>query len=207
MLLLFSLVFVTSVKAFQPSVNSSPSGSRLSYTNVVDEHSASMTVVSLPSPQRTAYHDNIFEAPSLYGINTLMKHSRRQGDIAIIRYHAPYCRACIKVAPKIERLARRNTDITFIEVPVSNKNPEKDAILEIMEVPSIPWGQVWHPQVGIVEELSLNPKYFDDFVRIVQSYQQGECELPNDIYQASGVYGAPYYRKERETVVELGSFR
>ena len=203
------LLLLPSIGAFQPSKPSfqGPSLSRLSYTNTLDDHATAATPSSSYSPAaptqespRHAVFDNIFEAPSLYAINVLLKHSRRENALAIFRYHAPYCRACQKVAPKFERLARRQADINFIQVPVSSKNPEKQAILDTMEVPSIPWGQVWHPIAGIVEELSLNPKYFDDFCAIVKSYQQGYCLLPEETYLACGVYAAPYYRKERDPV-------
>lgn len=195
---LYCFLLISMTWAFQP-IPHRPSAftvspSRLAYATACDYDTPTSVrhpPTAAPSPP---VYDHIFEAPSLYAIRVLLKHSRQQNALAVVRYHAPYCRACLKVAPLMDRLGRRNTDLNFIHVNVSNQNPDKSQILETLRVPSIPWGQIWHPQAGLVEELSVNPKHFPDFVRILKSYQDNVCPLPEEVYQECGVYAAPYRR-------------
>jgi thiol-disulfide isomerase/thioredoxin len=172
--------------------------SRLYYSESIDSSiRPTDDLYKMPSRRAFATGSNIREAASLAEIDRLLLQSIHQDRIAIIRFHAPYCKACQAVAPKFDHLARSYPFIDFVQVALPKQNADKEEILTTLQVPSIPWGQLWHPDVGLVEELSLNPKYFADFVAIVQSYQEASCELQQDMWLETGVYGAPYYRKER----------
>ena len=46
-----------------------------------------------------------------------------------------------------------------------------------LDVPSLPYGHIYHPQAGLVEELKISRKYFRNLVRLVRWYDQGECKL------------------------------
>ncbi len=51
-------------------------------------------------------------------------------------------------------------------------------IHEGLGVPSVPFGHVYHPDVGLVEEKKINKKVFKEFRSAVDSYVRGSCDLP-----------------------------
>lgn len=73
--------------------------------------------------------------------------------------------------------------ITFLEVPVTNENSN---LHQGLEVPSLPYGHIYYPNAGLVEELKISKKYFPNFVKMVRWYDVGACGLdeyepPNDV--------------------------
>jgi thiol-disulfide isomerase/thioredoxin len=68
--------------------------------------------------------------------------------------------ACKAVAPLFYRLAGQHRDIVFVDVPVTQDNA---VIHQGLGVPSLPFGHVYHPSQGLVEELKLTRKDFHEF--------------------------------------------
>ena len=51
-------------------------------------------------------------------------------------------------------------DVVFVDVPVTQDNA---VIHQGLGVPSLPFGHIYHPQAGLVEELKLTRKDIQDF--------------------------------------------
>lgn len=66
----------------------------------------------------------------------------------------------------------------FIEVPITDENV---ALHQGLQVPSIPFAHIYHPQGGLVEELPLKRKQFPVFKSVLRSYANRQCELPDAV--------------------------
>ena len=108
--------------------------------------------------------------------------------ITVVRFYAPWCRACQAVQQRYYRLAQQyekqslpnassKTVVRFIECPVTKDN----AVLhQGLGVPSLPYGHIYHSAVGLVEELKLNKNVFAQFEEVLASYVRGFCALPEE---------------------------
>jgi thiol-disulfide isomerase/thioredoxin len=129
--------------------------------------------------------------------------------ITVVRFAAPWCRACKAVQPHFAKLAlhyqqlqqqQSSTATTsseksdtmmvqFVECPVS-----KDTALlhQGLGVPSVPFGHIYHPTAGLVEEIKLNKKVFGTFCRVLETYVQGYCDVTyiNDNHDHDGTAAA-----------------
>ena len=85
-----------------------------------------------------------------------------------------YFQACKAVAPLFYRMANSRPEVLFIEVPVSDTNAN---LHQGLQVPSLPYGHIYHPSGGLVEEDRIARKFFPQFAHKVQSYVNGSCDL------------------------------
>lgn len=136
------------------------------------------------------------EYPHVQRVTGLQDYKRAVSDtdkLTVVRFYADYCRACRAMTPAFYRLARtRDPETTqWAEVPVT---PESAAIHKGLGVSSTPYGHIYHPQAGLVEELRLRKEYLGDFARILESYESGECLLPEEPNPETGVYESMYKR-------------
>jgi thiol-disulfide isomerase/thioredoxin len=136
----------------------------------------------------------------------------KEGQITVVRFYADYCRACRAMTPAFYRLAQgyvadgddtndissstrpspQKAAVQFGQVPVT---AETNAIHQGLQVPSVPFGHVYHPTAGLVEEVKLRPSRVADFAKILESYVAGSCALPAEPDASSGIYKAPYVRE------------
>eukprot|EP00560_Eucampia_antarctica_P003448 CAMPEP_0197834888 /NCGR_PEP_ID=MMETSP1437-20131217/24049_1 /TAXON_ID=49252 ORGANISM="Eucampia antarctica, Strain CCMP1452" /NCGR_SAMPLE_ID=MMETSP1437 /ASSEMBLY_ACC=CAM_ASM_001096 /LENGTH=160 /DNA_ID=CAMNT_0043439925 /DNA_START=343 /DNA_END=825 /DNA_ORIENTATION=+ len=100
------------------------------------------------------------------------------GRIVVVRFHAKWCKACQAVTSSYYRLANGYEDAIFIDVPVTEKNAN---LHQGLAVPSLPFGHIYHPTGGLVEEMKMSKKFFPKFSRYVTSYIQGECDLKDEL--------------------------
>jgi thiol-disulfide isomerase/thioredoxin len=102
-------------------------------------------------------------------------------QMVVVRFYAPWCRACKAAQQPYRRLSRAFSGqrIKFVECPVTESNA---FLHEGLGVPSLPFGHIYHPEAGLVEELSINKKVFKDFERVLKYYVngQGEVEYKDD---------------------------
>jgi hypothetical protein len=84
--------------------------------------------------------------------------------------------ACKATQQKFRKLCRdfADTNIKFVECPVTSEN---EYLHRGLGVPSLPFSHIYHPEVGLVEEVSINKQVFKDFARILQYYVDGEGEV------------------------------
>ena len=81
------------------------------------------------------------------------------------------------MAPSFYRYAKKNPNILFIEVSVTAKNAN---LHQGLNVPSIPFGHIYHPTGGLVEELRISKKRWRKFEKIADTYASGSCEIIDD---------------------------
>lgn len=96
------------------------------------------------------------------------------GRLVVVRFYATWCKACKAVEPAYRRMATLYPHVVFLEVPVTNDNAN---LHQGLDVPSLPYGHIYHPQAGLVEELKISRKYFHNLVQRVRWYDEGECKL------------------------------
>mmetsp|Transcript_9786 Transcript_9786/g.21795 ORF Transcript_9786/g.21795 Transcript_9786/m.21795 type:complete len:273 (-) Transcript_9786:203-1021(-) len=96
--------------------------------------------------------------------------------IVVVRYFAPWCKSCKAAHPLFKRLVTRHSpQVKFVEVPLTK---ETSYIHEGLGVPSVPYAHIYHPDVGLVEEMKINKKVFGEFEGALESYVRGSCDLP-----------------------------
>jgi hypothetical protein len=74
-------------------------------------------------------------------------------------------------------MATKYPDVVFVDVPVTNDNAN---LHQGLGVPSLPFGHIYHPSAGLVEELKLTRKFFPDYEQSLHSYYTGSCDIPED---------------------------
>lgn len=112
-------------------------------------------------------------------VDNLREYKAVVGDessrIVAVRFHATYCRACMAVAPHFYKLAKANPHVVFVDVPVTESNA---ALHQGLGVPSLPYGHIYHPQGGLMEEMNLTRKDIPEFREKLHAYTDGHCALP-----------------------------
>jgi len=96
------------------------------------------------------------------------------GKVIVVRFFATWCKACKAIQPAYYRMASLYPHIVFLEVPVTNDNAN---LHQGLGVPSLPYGHIYYPEAGLVEELKISKKYFPTLLKKVRWYDGGECPL------------------------------
>jgi len=117
--------------------------------------------------------------PSNMNIITTLEEYRdilesNRDKIIVARFFAKWCKACKSIQPSYYRLARTHSDFVFIDVPVTEKNAD---LHQGLGVPSLPFGHIYHPDKGLVEELKMSKKFFAGFEDALTSYAKDECNV------------------------------
>lgn len=119
---------------------------------------------------------------NLKQVKTLQDYKKVVGDererLVVVRFYAPWCKACKAIAPSFYRLATIYEKVLFVDVPVT---PENANLHQGLEVPSLPFAHIYHPAGGLVEEMKLSRKFFGKFARTLKSYVEGQCEVEDDL--------------------------
>mmetsp|Transcript_26264 Transcript_26264/g.53247 ORF Transcript_26264/g.53247 Transcript_26264/m.53247 type:complete len:337 (-) Transcript_26264:422-1432(-) len=95
-----------------------------------------------------------------------------RGKIIVVRFFATWCKACKAIQPLYYRMAAHYPELLFLEVPVTNQNAN---LHQGLGVPSLPYGHIYYPEAGLVEEMKISKKYFGNLVKRVRWYQDGFC--------------------------------
>jgi hypothetical protein len=74
-------------------------------------------------------------------------------------------------------MAVKNPNTIFVDVPVTNDNA---SLHQGLGVPSLPFGHIYHPTAGLVEEVRLTRKFVPEFAKTLEHYIRGSCPLPED---------------------------
>merc|ERR1712151_535549 len=115
-------------------------------------------------------------------VSTLEEYKEAVADetekIVVVRFYASWCKACQAIKPEYYRLAKQleeqGTNVKFVEVPLTQNNA---FLHQGLGVPSIPYGHIYHPSVGLVEEQSVSKKNFRTFKTKLNSYIIGSCDV------------------------------
>lgn len=94
---------------------------------------------------------NIIEIETLDKFRECMDENK-DVKLIVVRFYATWCKTCKKTQPFFFRFARRNPDITFINIPYTQDNW---TLHEALNVSSVPFGHIYH-STKLVEEMNLN---------------------------------------------------
>lgn len=137
---------------------------------------------------------------NLMRIKTLEEFKKVVGDekdkIVVVRWYAPWCKACKAIAPSFYRLASQFPNVIFVDVPVT---PENANLHQGLGVPSLPYGHIYHPTGRLVEEIKISKKYFPNFVKTMKSYIDNKCNIEYDDHDE---VITPSYRVDRNSQEE-----
>mmetsp|Transcript_7710 Transcript_7710/g.11171 ORF Transcript_7710/g.11171 Transcript_7710/m.11171 type:complete len:260 (-) Transcript_7710:42-821(-) len=101
-----------------------------------------------------------------------------QERIVAVRFFAPWCKSCKAAHPHFKKIVSRHSpNVKFVDVPLTK---ETAYIHEGLGVPSVPFGHIYHPDAGLVEEMKINKKVIGEFGDALKSYVNGSCDLPLD---------------------------
>ena len=100
-------------------------------------------------------------------------------QLVAVRFYAPWCRSCKESEKYFRQLCRDHPNVKFVEVPTTKDNA---FLTKGLGVESFPFGHIYHPDVGLVEELKINKHVFGDFQRQLKYYVdgQGDVEYPEE---------------------------
>eukprot|EP00578_Thalassiosira_sp_NH16_P013496 CAMPEP_0181110422 /NCGR_PEP_ID=MMETSP1071-20121207/18712_1 /TAXON_ID=35127 /ORGANISM="Thalassiosira sp., Strain NH16" /LENGTH=175 /DNA_ID=CAMNT_0023194205 /DNA_START=309 /DNA_END=836 /DNA_ORIENTATION=+ len=101
-----------------------------------------------------------------------------QDQIVVVRFFAPWCKSCKAAHPHFKKMVSEHSpSVKFVEVPLTK---DTAYIHEGLGVPSVPFGHIYSPHVGLVEEMKINKKVFREFRQALESYVSGSCDLRNE---------------------------
>mmetsp|Transcript_25112 Transcript_25112/g.54391 ORF Transcript_25112/g.54391 Transcript_25112/m.54391 type:complete len:243 (+) Transcript_25112:194-922(+) len=143
-----------------------------------DESSAAVAKPSRRRRRQEPQNDHISIASTPEEFDAVVRSEDEK--LVVVRFHSPYCPACKSISISYDRLAKSNTPaIKFVDVSVTDRN---DLIPYGLDVPATPFGQIWHPVAGLVEESAIPRRQFSKFKKILKWYAKGECELPEEFF-------------------------
>eukprot|EP00565_Helicotheca_tamesis_P009488 CAMPEP_0185725284 /NCGR_PEP_ID=MMETSP1171-20130828/1577_1 /TAXON_ID=374046 /ORGANISM="Helicotheca tamensis, Strain CCMP826" /LENGTH=207 /DNA_ID=CAMNT_0028393367 /DNA_START=65 /DNA_END=688 /DNA_ORIENTATION=- len=108
--------------------------------------------------------------------------------ITVVRFYARWCKMCRASEPFFYKLAADFSvhNVNFVEVPL---NKHTAILHQALEVPSLPWTHIYHPEAGLVEERTVNKKHIDEVRKCLRCYVYGECDLADEPASCANVYG------------------
>lgn len=108
--------------------------------------------------------------------------------MVIVRFYAPWCRACKAVAPAFYHMAKGNPNAIFVDVPVTEENSN---LHQGLGVDRLPFCHIYHPKAGLVEELRFTRQHFREVSKIFKSYLTRECS-DIEIDADTNMFSSPY---------------
>lgn len=116
--------------------------------------------------------------PNVTRVTTLQEYKDVVGcekeKIVVVRFFATWCKSCKAMAPKFYRLSNTYSNVSFVEVPVTDKNTE---LHQGLGVPSVPFGHIYLPNAGLVEEMRISKRTFPEFEDALETYVDGSCAV------------------------------
>uniref|UniRef100_A0A7R9Z997 Thioredoxin domain-containing protein n=1 Tax=Pseudictyota dubia TaxID=2749911 RepID=A0A7R9Z997_9STRA len=114
-----------------------------------------------------------------------------KNTIVVVRFHAPYCKACKMIKFAYDRFAQKTVSSTnpaniytvkFVDVEILDQNDFPD-----LDVPATPYGMIYHPTLDglglqVVERAPIARRQFSKFKKILNCYRKGMCEMPDEFF-------------------------
>jgi hypothetical protein len=101
-----------------------------------------------------------------------------QTVFSVLYFHSSYCHSTlyIHLYPSFRLQACKAIQ------PVTNDNVN---LHQGLEVPSLPYGHIYYPDAGLVEEMKISKKYFPRLVKKVRWYDEGLCGIDEFVPEES----------------------
>lgn len=120
-------------------------------------------------------------------VETLEDYKREVVDekdkVVVVRFYASWCKSCKSAFPLFQKMKADLPSVKYVMVPLTK---DTAYIHSGLGVPSVPFGHIYHPNVGLVEERKINRKVFGEFRESLESYVRGSCELPSEDEPSAG---------------------
>jgi len=100
--------------------------------------------------------------------------AEEKNKVTVVRFYATWCKACKAIKPKFYQLAQLHPEVSFVEVPVTEENAD---LHQGLGIPTLPFGHIYHPDAGLVEEMKIGRASFGKFAKTMSWYADGFCEL------------------------------
>jgi thiol-disulfide isomerase/thioredoxin len=88
-------------------------------------------------------------------------------NVVAVMFYSPVCKACQAAKPLYNKLAQKYTQVKFISVPMTEANSNGLASLGVSK---FPFGQIYDPKEGLVDEVGLLRKLIPHFEESLRSY-------------------------------------
>ncbi|CAB9496632.1 Thioredoxin [Seminavis robusta] len=194
--------FLASCTAFQVATQAPPAATSLGYTvgsDVIPETAwkpaPPAPAVDRSSSSSTSSSASEHRLPNMRTVSTRAEFDEFVKDstqLTVVRFHAPFCKACKAMAPQLERFAKNHPEMNFVQIAYDRRDPEVKGLVQSLRIQKVPYGLVYHPAAGLVESANFNKKYFSSVEQMLEEYHQGICYLPDQVDEYSNVYEAPY---------------
>lgn len=101
--------------------------------------------------------------------------AQEKEQLVVVRFFAPWCRACKAIALFYKQLPKFFPGVKFVQVTL---NAETGVLHQGLGVPSLPFGHIYHPEAGLVEERRISKRHFKEFQdQVLRSYVEGYCPV------------------------------
>jgi len=135
---------------------------------------------------------SIYLQPNVHLIENVNDYKKIVADeetkLVVVRFFAPWCRACKAVAPIFHRMAKQSPGTVFVDFLITEENSKG------LGVECVPFCHIYHPTAGLVEELRFIKPKTRNAIKIFQTYLQGECK-DIEINLRTGLYSSPFERQ------------
>jgi thiol-disulfide isomerase/thioredoxin len=88
-------------------------------------------------------------------------------NVVAVMFYSPVCKACQAAKPLYNKLAQKYTQVKFISVPMTKANSNGLASLGVSK---FPFGQIYDPKEGLVDEVGLLRKLIPRFEESLRSH-------------------------------------
>lgn len=111
--------------------------------------------------------ENARTAVTLQEFADVIEEGRRKNKMVVVKFHASWCKKCLSLRPSFRKAIVSNPDVIFVDVPVTETNAN---LHQGLNVPSIPYGHMYHPDRGLVEETKLSRESFSEFLGLIDTH-------------------------------------
>merc|ERR1711937_295368 len=159
---------ITSKSSFAGVLQAPPNGGTQQQRSGSKSFESRMRDLVLPKPRT---RDMRRLPANLEVVETIQDYKEVVADeeegIVVVRFFAPWCKACKKVEPLFFHMATKYPNVVFVDVPITAENTN---LHQALGVPTLPYGHIYHPEGGLVEELRIVRKFFPAFAHKLDCY-------------------------------------
>ena len=166
-------------------------------------HYSSSNLPAIANPLRRRSSSNSKKKTNIIHVESVEEYKEKVVNenkcISVVRFYSQYCKSCRASEPHFYKLASDFSNVSaednylndgikvhFVEVPL---NKHTSILHEALEVPSLPWTHIYHPDAGLVEERAVSKKYINEVRKTLRCYVYGECDLEDAPADCKQVYG------------------